>query len=102
MIHPGSTVFGINIPGFVLHSAVHSARPDIKCVIHIHHPACIAVNTENNTFLLKYNELIIHINHNNKFVICLGGFHEMWLLTCKPGGSHIGSLQFSRLLWHLG
>ena len=44
MIDKVSTYFGVNIPGFVLHSAVHSARPDAKCVIHIHHAACIAVN----------------------------------------------------------
>lgn len=47
MIDRGSTYFGVNIPGFVLHSAVHSARPDAKCVIHIHHAACIAVKKQN-------------------------------------------------------
>lgn len=45
MIDSGSTYFGVNIPGFVLHSAIHSARPDALCVIHIHHPACIAVKS---------------------------------------------------------
>jgi adducin len=46
MIDKGSTYFGVNIPGFVLHSAVHSERPDAKCVIHIHHAACIAVKNQ--------------------------------------------------------
>ena len=30
--------------GFVLHSAIHSARPDIKAIIHIHHAPVVAVS----------------------------------------------------------
>lgn len=30
--------------GFVLHSAIHSSRPDLKAIIHIHHPPCVAVS----------------------------------------------------------
>ena len=30
--------------GFVLHSAIHTARPDIKAIIHLHYPACVAVS----------------------------------------------------------
>jgi adducin len=44
-IDGGSTHFGVNIPGFILHSAIHSARPDAKCVVHVHHAACVAVFT---------------------------------------------------------
>jgi len=29
--------------GFVVHSAVHAARPEIACVIHTHTPAGVAV-----------------------------------------------------------
>ena len=54
MIDSGSTYFGVNIPGFVLHSAVHSARPDAKCVVHIHHPACIAVNRAQLTAMIPH------------------------------------------------
>lgn len=28
----------------MLHSAIHSARPDLKAIIHIHHPPCVAVS----------------------------------------------------------
>lgn len=64
MIDRGSTYFGVNIPGFVLHSAVHSARPDAKCVIHIHHAACIAVNyTLLTTILTKKNVLLMCLFH---------------------------------------
>ncbi|GFQ96882.1 protein hu-li tai shao [Trichonephila clavata] len=44
VIDPGSTSFTFNRAGFVLHSAVHAARPDIRCCIHIHHPPCVAVS----------------------------------------------------------
>ncbi|ESO97018.1 hypothetical protein LOTGIDRAFT_115246 [Lottia gigantea] len=44
VIDAGSTNFGINKAGFILHSAIHQARPDIKCIIHIHTPEAIAVS----------------------------------------------------------
>lgn len=43
VVEPGSTNFGVNVAGFTLHSAIHAARPDIRCIIHIHHPAVVAV-----------------------------------------------------------
>merc|ERR1719273_1911454 len=44
VVEAGTTNFGVNIAGFMLHSAIHSARPDIKCIIHIHTPAIVAVS----------------------------------------------------------
>lgn len=44
VIEPGSTTLGINKAGYTLHSAIHQARPDIRCVIHLHTPAAIAVS----------------------------------------------------------
>jgi ribulose-5-phosphate 4-epimerase/fuculose-1-phosphate aldolase len=35
----GELDYTINIPGFILHSAVHEARPEVNCVIHTHTPA---------------------------------------------------------------
>src|SRR5881628_3667602 len=35
--------YGINRAGFVIHSAVHEAKPDIACVIHTHTWAGMAV-----------------------------------------------------------
>ena len=37
------TEYAINPAGFVIHSAVHAARPDVACVIHTHTVAGIAV-----------------------------------------------------------
>ena len=46
--HTGAIVepscYTINPPGFVIHSAVHMARPDVACVLHTHTPATIAVS----------------------------------------------------------
>lgn len=37
--------YSINRAGYVIHSAVHEARPDVGCVIHTHTVAGIAVST---------------------------------------------------------
>merc|ERR1719483_102426 len=37
--------FGMNQAGFNLHSAIHAARPDVKCVIHLHTPNIVAIST---------------------------------------------------------
>ena len=36
--------YGINQPGYVIHSAVHGARHDVECVIHTHTRAGMAVS----------------------------------------------------------
>ena len=48
----GSTNFGINKAGFVIHSAVHQGRKDAKCAIHVHEPSTVAVST--------FHSLILH------------------------------------------
>ena len=37
--------FGVNRAGFVIHSAIHTARKDITCAIHTHTPAGMAVSS---------------------------------------------------------
>ena len=39
-----ATDYGVNQPGFVIHSAIHAARPDVDCVIHTHTLAGMAVS----------------------------------------------------------
>lgn len=39
----GSTGYGINKSGYVIHGAIHKARPDVQCVLHTHTRAGIAV-----------------------------------------------------------
>jgi ribulose-5-phosphate 4-epimerase/fuculose-1-phosphate aldolase len=36
---------GLNKPGFILHSAVHKARPEVNCIIHTHTAAGLAVSS---------------------------------------------------------
>lgn len=45
LIDQGSTNFTFNRAGFNLHASVHRARPDLKAIIHIHHPPVVAVST---------------------------------------------------------
>src|SRR5512145_478976 len=44
VVQDSGTGYGINHAGFVIHSAVHRARPDVACVIHTHTPAGMAVS----------------------------------------------------------
>jgi ribulose-5-phosphate 4-epimerase/fuculose-1-phosphate aldolase len=38
------TAYGINKSGYVIHGAIHTARPDVKCVLHTHTRAGMAVS----------------------------------------------------------
>ena len=40
----GEMAYGINRAGYVIHSAIHEARPEIACVIHTHSWASMAVS----------------------------------------------------------
>lgn len=46
VVDPGSATSDedVNITGFVIHSAVHAARPDVHCVMHSHSEAGLAVS----------------------------------------------------------
>ncbi|XP_065821607.1 alpha-adducin isoform X9 [Labrus bergylta] len=44
IVDRGSTNLGVNQAGFTLHSAIYVARPDVKCIVHIHTPAGAAVS----------------------------------------------------------
>uniref|UniRef100_A0A1A8CY52 Alpha-adducin n=1 Tax=Nothobranchius kadleci TaxID=1051664 RepID=A0A1A8CY52_NOTKA len=44
IVDRGSTNLGVNQAGFTLHSAIYAARPDVKCVVHIHTAAGAAVS----------------------------------------------------------
>ena len=62
VVEAGTTNFGVNVAGFMLHSAIHSARPDIKCIIHVHTPAIVAVSIKDvlslsDMFGIYYNLL---------------------------------------------
>jgi ribulose-5-phosphate 4-epimerase/fuculose-1-phosphate aldolase len=41
----GGVEYGVNRAGFVIHSAIHMAKPDVNCIIHTHTWAGMAVST---------------------------------------------------------
>lgn len=47
----GDASHGINRPGFALHAAVHGARHEIACVMHLHNLNAIAVSAQNQGLL---------------------------------------------------
>lgn len=55
VIDRGSTNLGVNQAGFTLHSAIYAARPDIKCIVHIHTPAGAAVSDAFFSLAMKGN-----------------------------------------------
>ncbi|MEM9401906.1 MAG: class II aldolase/adducin family protein [Pseudomonadota bacterium] len=59
--------FPVNPAGFVIHSAVHAARPDVTCVLHTHSKAGVAVSAQKDglqplsqTSLFPYASLGYH------------------------------------------
>ncbi|HWI14563.1 MAG TPA: class II aldolase/adducin family protein [Burkholderiales bacterium] len=93
---------GINRAGYVIHSAVHRARPDVACVIHTHTRAGIAVSAQQGGLLplsqhamrfwdsLAYHDyegLALDLDEQTRLTRDLGGHKAMilrnhGLLTC--------------------
>ncbi|RWS30630.1 Protein hu-li tai shao-like protein [Leptotrombidium deliense] len=94
VIDPGSTNFGFNRAGFVLHSAIHSARPDIKAIIHIHHSPCVAVSAMKCGLLkasqeaaivgdisyYEYSGLLVEPQERDNVARALGPFNKVLIL----------------------
>ena len=61
-----ATDYGINKAGYVIHSAVHSARHDVDCVIHTHTLAGMAVSAMKQGLLplaqtaMRFGDLAYH------------------------------------------
>lgn len=43
VVEKGSTNLSVDVEKFSLHSAIYSARPDVRCLLHVHTPATAAV-----------------------------------------------------------
>lgn len=54
VVEKGTTNFGVNSLGFRLHAALHAARPDIKCVIHVRSPPVLAVRFCHSLYFVYY------------------------------------------------
>ena len=51
VVQDSGTGYGINHAGFVIHSAVHEARPEVNCVLHTHTLHGTAVSAQKNGLL---------------------------------------------------
>ena len=61
VLDAGSSAAGVNLAGYVLHSAIHEARPDIMCAVHVHLPVAVAVSSMKCGLLPVTQEaLIVH------------------------------------------
>ena len=61
------TPFPVNPAGFVIHSAVHEARPDVGCVLHTHTRAGVAVSAQKCG--------VLPISQQSTFVLASLGYH---------------------------
>jgi ribulose-5-phosphate 4-epimerase/fuculose-1-phosphate aldolase len=62
------TAFSINPAGFTIHSAVHAAREDALCVMHLHTDCGIALSAQENGLL--------PISQQSLFVLASLGYHD--------------------------
>ena len=60
--------FPVNPAGFVIHSAVHEARPDAQCVLHTHTRAGVAVSAQQCG--------ILPISQQSTFVLASLAYHD--------------------------
>lgn len=86
VVMDSGTGCGVNMAGFVIHSAIHRARHDVDCVIHTHSPAGMAVSalkcgllplTQNAMFFGKlgyhdYESVAIDLDEQKRLVRDLG------------------------------
>ena len=62
------TPFDVNAAGFIIHSAIHGARHDAKCVLHTHTPNGVAVSCQRAGLL--------PISQHSLFVLGSVGYHD--------------------------
>lgn len=106
--------YGINRAGFVIHSAIHQARPEVACVIHTHTPAGMAVSalecgllplTQTAMFfddvgMHEYEGVVLDLKEQERIVTDLGARRAMilrnhGLLTVGPTIGHA----FTTMYW---
>ena len=88
------TGYGFNRAGYVIHSAVHRARPDVACVMHTHTAAGVAVSAQeqgllplsqhamrftNNIAYHDYEGLALDLDEQARLVRDLGSHKAMIL-----------------------
>ena len=59
----GETEQEINPAGFIIHSAVHMARPEVAGVMHTHTPACVSIATQKAGLLPLTQHALAVLDH---------------------------------------
>ncbi|KAF3850681.1 hypothetical protein F7725_012453 [Dissostichus mawsoni] len=59
VVEKGSTNLGVDTEEFSLHSAIYSARPDVRCLLHLHTPATAAVSSMKSGLLPLSHEALL-------------------------------------------
>jgi ribulose-5-phosphate 4-epimerase/fuculose-1-phosphate aldolase len=70
------TPFPVNPAGFVIHSAVHEARPEAQCVLHTHTRAGVAVSAQKHG--------ILPISQQSTFVLASLAYHAYEGVAFRP------------------
>ena len=98
------TGLGINKAGFIIHGAIHEARPDVECVLHTHTRAGLAVAAQTEGLLAisqpaalfidrigyhAYEGIVLRMDERERLVANLGEFNFLilrnhGLLTAGP------------------
>src|ERR671934_310806 len=60
--------FPVNAAGFIIHSAIHQARHDAKCVLHTH--------TLNGVAVAAQRDGLLPLSQHSLFVITSVGYHD--------------------------
>ena len=68
--------FPVNPAGFVIHSAVHEARPDAACVLHTHTRAGVAVSAQEHGLL--------PISQQSTFALASVAYHDYEGVAFRP------------------
>ncbi|XP_059192749.1 beta-adducin isoform X1 [Centropristis striata] len=59
LVEKGSTNLGLDTEKFSLHSAIYSARPDVRCLLHLHTPATAAVSAMKSGLMSLSHEALL-------------------------------------------
>lgn len=70
------TPFPVNPAGFVIHSAVHAARPEAGCVLHTHSRAGVAVSAQRGG--------VLPISQQSTFVLASLAYHDYEGVAFRP------------------
>lgn len=92
------TPYAINPAGFTIHSAIHAARADVHCVIHLHTNAGVAISAQSDGLLpISQQSLfpLIGLGYHNYEGVALNN-DEKTTTGRKSWGQYVSHIKKSR------